>query len=342
MPNYRAMARRTARRYGLDPDIFEAQIQAESGFRPGARSNMGAQGIAQIIPSTARAWGVDPNNPRQALNAAGKHMAQYVRKYGSYENALRAYNAGPGRIEESKGFSETNAYVAKILGGKSGRPTGAEGGGGGKATVSSPGTAVNVAAALASQSEKPAVSTTAPALPEALTPKGFTPVQSRAPAQEEPELKGALERLSDLEDSLPTVKQSEGSYALGGSGKANVSPGGGFGGTTRPVIELAKIGHALGLQTTSGKRGTVNTASGGVSDHYRGNTNANARDLGGSVENMDRAAVKIAKTLGIKGYKRGRPLVATVNRNGIRYQVLYRTNTGGDHFDHIHVGAKRI
>lgn len=114
----RRAARAAAKRHGLDPDIFERQIGAESGFSTKARSGAGAQGIAQIMPGTARAWGVNPNDPKAALDAAAKHMAGYVRKYGSYEAALRAYNAGEGAIEASKGYKETNAYVKKILGGK--------------------------------------------------------------------------------------------------------------------------------------------------------------------------------------------------------------------------------
>ena len=122
MPNYRRMARQAAQRAGLDPDIFERQIQQESGFAEdvitGRRaSSAGAQGIAQIMPATARGWGVDPLNPRAALNAAAANMASYVKKYGGYENALRAYNAGPAAIERSKSFAETNNYVQTILGG---------------------------------------------------------------------------------------------------------------------------------------------------------------------------------------------------------------------------------
>lgn len=116
MADYRAYARRRAQIYGLDPDVFEAQIGAESQFRRSARSPAGALGIAQIMPDTARGWGVDPMNPRAALDAAARNMATYVRKYGSVEAALRAYNAGPGAIEASKGYAETNAYVRKILG----------------------------------------------------------------------------------------------------------------------------------------------------------------------------------------------------------------------------------
>lgn len=121
--NYRAVARRKALKYGLDPDIFVRQIGAESGYDPdvifGRRvSSAGAQGIAQIMPATARGWGVNPLKPRHALDAAAKNMAAYVKRYGSYENALRAYNAGPGAIQASRDYAETNAYVAKILGGR--------------------------------------------------------------------------------------------------------------------------------------------------------------------------------------------------------------------------------
>lgn len=118
MADYRRLARQKAQKYGLDPYIFERQIGAESGFNPNARSPAGASGIAQIMPATARGWGVNPNDPVAALDAAAKNMARYVRRYGSYENALRAYNAGPGAIERSRGYSETNNYVAKILRGR--------------------------------------------------------------------------------------------------------------------------------------------------------------------------------------------------------------------------------
>jgi hypothetical protein len=131
MPNWRAIARADAKKYGIDPDLFERQIEAESGFRIGATSGAGAQGIAQIMPSTARGWGINANNPRQALDAAASHMASYVKQFGSYENALRAYNAGPGAVQASHGYDETNAYVARIMRGHTGGGGGGQGGGGG-------------------------------------------------------------------------------------------------------------------------------------------------------------------------------------------------------------------
>jgi murein DD-endopeptidase MepM/ murein hydrolase activator NlpD len=116
MANYKRIARKDARRYGLDPNIFARQIKAESGYNPNAISPAGARGIAQFMPGTARGLGVNPDNPTQALDAAAKLMADYVKKFGSYKNALVAYNAGPGRVG-GKLPAETQNYIAKILGG---------------------------------------------------------------------------------------------------------------------------------------------------------------------------------------------------------------------------------
>lgn len=117
MTDLRKYARRRAQIYGLDPNAFERQIQQESGFNPNARSPVGATGIAQIMPATAQGWHVNPNDPKAALNAAAKHMAEYVHKYGSLKNALVAYNAGPGRVGGPLP-AETQNYIKVILGGK--------------------------------------------------------------------------------------------------------------------------------------------------------------------------------------------------------------------------------
>jgi hypothetical protein len=118
MADYRAAARQAAQRYGLDPNVFLRQINQESGFNPAARSPAGAIGIAQIMPATARGWGVDPTNPIAALNAAAKNMKGYVDKYGSYRNALVAYNAGPGAVGRGSLPAETTKYIDIILNGK--------------------------------------------------------------------------------------------------------------------------------------------------------------------------------------------------------------------------------
>jgi hypothetical protein len=120
-----------------------------------------------------------------------------------------------------------------------------------------------------------------------------------------------------------------------------IDPGGGWGGSYAPATQLAKVGERFGLVPTSEKRDTKMTASGNVSDHWVGSKSSYAYDLGGSVAQMDQAARAIAQRLGISYDGKG-PLVATKIANGLRYQILYRTNVGGNHFDHIHIGVRRI
>ena len=132
LANWQSLARSAARRHGIDPGVFVRQIQQESGGDPRAVSPAGARGIAQIMPATARGWGVNPDDPRAALNAAARNMAGYVRQFGNYSDALRAYNAGPGNVRASRGFAETNAYVRSILGGKGGPGGRARAAGGGR------------------------------------------------------------------------------------------------------------------------------------------------------------------------------------------------------------------
>lgn len=117
MADYVAAARRAAINAGIDPDVFVRQIRQESGFDPNIRSGAGATGIAQIMPDTARGWGVNPLDPIASLNAAAKHMRSYIDQFGSYRNALIAYNAGPGRVGKPL-YDETRKYIDIILGGK--------------------------------------------------------------------------------------------------------------------------------------------------------------------------------------------------------------------------------
>ena len=88
-----------------DPVQFVEQMRQESGFAPdvisGKRvSSAGAMGIAQIMPGTAKAWGVNPLDPEAALAAAAKAMTEYYRTYKDPRLALGAYNAGPGNVEK--------------------------------------------------------------------------------------------------------------------------------------------------------------------------------------------------------------------------------------------------
>lgn len=121
--DYRQLAYQTAQKYGIDPDLFVRQIQAESAFRPDAVSSAGAIGLGQLMPATAKELGVDPNDPVQNLEGAARYMKQQIDRFGDPALALAAYNAGPSRVAKANGvpnITETQNYVAKILGGKGG------------------------------------------------------------------------------------------------------------------------------------------------------------------------------------------------------------------------------
>jgi soluble lytic murein transglycosylase-like protein len=108
-----------AQRWNVSAALLAAQLLAESGFDPGAVSPAGAQGIAQFMPATARAYGLaDPFDAPRAIDAQGRLMRDLLRRFGSVPLALAAYNAGPGAVAACgcvPPYPETRAYVARIL-----------------------------------------------------------------------------------------------------------------------------------------------------------------------------------------------------------------------------------
>jgi hypothetical protein len=111
---------RAAQRWNVGAALLSAQIYAESNFNPFARSPAGAQGIAQFMPGTAQALGLqNPFDAEEAIDAQAHLMRDLLRRFGSVPLALAAYNAGAGAVEQHGGippYAETRAYVAKILG----------------------------------------------------------------------------------------------------------------------------------------------------------------------------------------------------------------------------------
>lgn len=83
---------------GLPSGLLRRMAYQESRFNPLAVSPVGAVGLLQFMPGTAREFGIDPRNPAQSIEAAGKYMAQLYRITGSWSKALGAYNWGVGNV----------------------------------------------------------------------------------------------------------------------------------------------------------------------------------------------------------------------------------------------------
>jgi soluble lytic murein transglycosylase-like protein len=109
----------SAQRNGLDPALLAGLIKQESGFNANARSGAGAQGLTQLMPSTAAGLGVtNPLDPGQAIEGGAKYLKQQLDRFGGdVARALAAYNAGPGAVQRFGGvppYAETQNYVRAV------------------------------------------------------------------------------------------------------------------------------------------------------------------------------------------------------------------------------------
>jgi soluble lytic murein transglycosylase-like protein len=114
------LIQQAAQREGVDASLLRAVAQQESGFRSCAVSRKGAMGLMQLMPSTAQELGVhDPFDPAESLSSGARLLKQLLARFGGDTAlALGAYNAGPGRVEESGGvpaIPETIRYVQQIM-----------------------------------------------------------------------------------------------------------------------------------------------------------------------------------------------------------------------------------
>ncbi len=116
---YLEVAKGVARKHGVPEDLFLRLVQRESGWNPVAVSVKGATGLAQLMPETARHLGVDINDAEENLEGGARYLRMMYDKFGTWELALAAYNAGPAAVEQHDGippYDETQSYVKAILG----------------------------------------------------------------------------------------------------------------------------------------------------------------------------------------------------------------------------------
>ncbi len=118
---YEALIDNSAARYGLDPAVLHGLIEQESGFDPSATSGAGAMGLTQLMPGTASSLGVaNPLDPAESIEGGARYLSQMMAQFGgNTAEALAAYNAGPGAVQQYGGvppYAETQSYVTKVLG----------------------------------------------------------------------------------------------------------------------------------------------------------------------------------------------------------------------------------
>ncbi len=116
---YAAEIKAASRAYGVEEAVVRAIIHAESAYRPHVQSNKGAQGLMQLIPATARRFGVnDSFDPAQNINGGVQYLSFLLRRYQQdLTLAAAAYNAGEGAVDRYGGvppYKETRLYVARV------------------------------------------------------------------------------------------------------------------------------------------------------------------------------------------------------------------------------------
>ena len=117
--DFDGIIRRAANRTGVRAALIKAVIAAESNFKPDAVSRVGAQGLMQLMPATARELGVRrPFGVVENIDGGSRYLRAMLDRYGDVTRALAAYNAGPTAVDRHGGvppYRETKAYVKRVL-----------------------------------------------------------------------------------------------------------------------------------------------------------------------------------------------------------------------------------
>ena len=116
---YSSEIRKAAKQYGVDEAVVRAIIHAESAFNPNALSRVGAQGLMQLMPATARRFGVgNPFDAGQNIQGGVQYLAWLLKRFnGDLTLAAAGYNAGEGAVDKYNGvppYKETQRYVQRV------------------------------------------------------------------------------------------------------------------------------------------------------------------------------------------------------------------------------------
>ena len=113
-----SMINKYASKYNVEPNLVKAVVKVESSNNPNAVSKAGGIGLGQLLPSTAKAMGVNPYNPEDNIKGTVKYLDYLNKKFnGDTKKVLASYNAGPNAVQKHNGippYKETQNYVKKV------------------------------------------------------------------------------------------------------------------------------------------------------------------------------------------------------------------------------------
>jgi len=117
---FKAYIDQSSRQYRIDRNLIKAIITAESCFRVKAKSHKNAQGLMQLIPATAKRFGVrDSYKPQQNIRGGTKYLRFLMTRFkGDLKKVIASYNAGEGAVDKYQGippYKETKQYVKNVL-----------------------------------------------------------------------------------------------------------------------------------------------------------------------------------------------------------------------------------
>jgi hypothetical protein len=341
-PNPKLQAEQIARQIGIPVSVFKSLISHESGWNPKARSPAGARGYGQLMPATARGLGVNPDDPYQNLLGSARYLKRQLTAFnGNVRMALAAYNAGPAAVKKYGGippYAETQAYVRNIM-------HDASVASGGAPLMKSIGPDIGAATPAGLD---PGAALKRRELRAALTPgQGVTDILRKSVGQTVANSIMHEIPLPHIPKSALTGDVSSGPLDVGtpaggpwkkwvklsaGADRAGVA-------TKTPVLEFV---GSLGKQARrrlvigTGTNHSHMTVDGNVSDHWTGD----AADIPATGHELRRLGYLALVQAGMNAQEAARARKTGGLFNVGRYQIIFATHQGGDHYNHLHVGVR--